>query len=361
MTKTTLPQQVVYLVCTLALACEVDNTTPASGPRDSGMANDGTRDVNQGGHAQDDANQGGHRPGDASVGGGGMGGADATVAVEDSATPSGPSPLTRVVGGYYPNWTPDPVRVRDVHPAYNVIYLFAARPVGGPPGTTGAVEFTMPGDGRGASTHFKEDLAYARTEQGRKIILSVGGAGQGMSFPTREKSQAFVNSVVALYEQLGGFDGLDWNTFEADQDPDTEEMIWMSLEFKNRFPGFIITAPPAPWNQRDQNFCKAMVEAGALDYAAPQYYDGPNLNEHDYIVSNVSLWASLLGEEHLVVGFGVWDATYYWSISEAVTAWRALEATHPNLRGSFNWQIHTDEANNWAFAEQLAPLVLDGP
>ena len=42
-----------------------------------------------------------------------------------------------------------PVRIRDVDSHYNLIYLFAATPVGGAPGTTGALEWSPPGDGRG--------------------------------------------------------------------------------------------------------------------------------------------------------------------------------------------------------------------
>ncbi|KYF57991.1 hypothetical protein BE08_43045 [Sorangium cellulosum] len=265
----------------------------------------------------------------------------------------------KVVAGYYPNWTPAPVRIRDINSNYNLIYLFHAKPVGGPPGTTGAVTWTPPGDGRGAATNLKADIQYARTVQGRKIILTVGGAGQGMSFPNRQKSQTFVDSVVGIYDNLGGFDGLDWNTFEADQDPDTEEMIWISLELKRRFPGFIITAPPAPWNNRDRIFCKAMVDAGALDYAAPQYYDGPDLDQQSYIVPSVNEWVRLLGPTRVVVGFGIADAQHYMSIDEAIPTWNQIERSHPTIRGAFDWEIHSDELGGWSFANRVGPLVTD--
>ncbi len=265
--------------------------------------------------------------------------------------------LSRVVGGYWPNWPEAPIRIRDVDANYNLIYLFAAQPVGGPPGTTGAVYWTAPGDGRGAATNFKADVQYARTVQGRKIILSVGGAGNGMSFPNRTKSQTFVNSIVGLYNQFGGFDGIDWNTFEADQTPDTTEMIWISLELKRLYPGFIVTAPPAPWNARDITFCQAMVQAGAMDYAAPQYYDGPGLADPTYVANNVKQWVSLLGAEHVVVGFGVWNAANYMNVYQAVDAWKQVKANHPNIRGGFNWQIHTDESAGWPFAITLRPLI----
>jgi chitinase len=277
------------------------------------------------------------------------------IAAPPSTTPGLPA---KVVAGYYPNWTPSPVRIKDVNANYNVIYLFAAKPVGGAPGTTGAVTWAMPGDGRGAASNFNADIRYARTTQGRKIILSVGGAGAGMSFPTRSKSQTFVNSVVGIYNQLGGFDGMDWNTFEGSQSPDTAEMIWISQELKRLYPGFIISAPPAPWNGVDKTFCKAMVDAGALDYAAPQYYDGPGLDLQSYIVNSVNEWSSLLGASKVVVGFGIWDQPNYMSVGEAVPTWRQVETNLPSIRGAFDWQIHTDEAQGWPFANQVGPLVL---
>ena len=265
--------------------------------------------------------------------------------------------LRKIVAGYYPNWTPSPVRIKDIDPHYNLIYLFAATPVGGAPGTTGAITWSPPGDGLGAATNLNADIATARQTQGRKIILSVGGANNGMSFPDRTKSQTFVSSVGDLYAQLGGFDGLDWNTFEGSQAPDTGEMIWISQTLKATYPGFLITAPPAPWNTVDQTFCSQMVAAGALDYAAPQYYDGPNLATQAYLVPNVDTWVGLVGEERLVVGFGIWDQPNYWAIGDAVTAWKAVQANHPGLRGVFDWQIDVDQASGWPFAQQLGPLV----
>lgn len=272
-------------------------------------------------------------------------------------TTCGVTGTRKIVAGYYPNWTPAPLRIRDVNRNYNLIYLFAAIPVGGPPGTTGAVTWSPPGNGRGAATNLKADIQYARSTQGRKIILSVGGAGNGMSFPNRAKSQTFVNSIVAIYRQLGGIDGMDWNTFEANQTPDTGEMIWISLELKRLYPGFIISAPPAPWNSIDKEFCRAMVAAGALDYAAPQYYDGPGLNQPAYVVDNVKQWVSLLGANRVVVGFGINNATNYMSRDQAITTWNQVKANHPDIRGGFNWQIHTDEAQGWPFANGVAPLI----
>ena len=291
------------------------------------------------------------------VAGNGSDGTNPTISTWYWAPTTCAAVARKIVAAYYPNWPAAPLRIRDVPARYNLIYLFAATPVGGAPGTTGAVTWAPPGNGRGAATNLRADIQYARSTQGRKIILSVGGAGNGMSFPTRSKSQTFVNSIVSIYGQLGGIDGMDWNTFEANQTPDTAEMIWISRELKRRFPGFIISAPPAPWNAVDKEFCRAMVAAGALDYAAPQYYDGPGLNQPAYVVDNVRQWVNLLGANRVVVGFGVNAATNYMTRDQAITTWKQVAANHPDIRGAFNWQINTDENQSWPFANGVAPLI----
>jgi hypothetical protein len=280
------------------------------------------------------------------------------------STPTSPTAglPAKVIAAYWTYWHDAPIRIRDIPLAYNVIYLFNAEPVGGAPGTTGEIFFgTRFSDVRGASSTFVQDLAYARTVQKRKIILTVGGANAGMSFPDRFKSQKFVDSVIALHAKLGGFDGIDWNTYEASQAPDTSEMIWISLELKRRIPGFIITTPPAPWRARDMVFCQAMAQAGALDYAAPQYYDGPGLDDPSYVVANVGKWVELLGQSKVVVGFGISDAVNYMSIDEARQTWKSLSVNFPALRGAYNWTVHQDEVTGWSFANQFAPMLGSTP
>lgn len=264
----------------------------------------------------------------------------------------------KVIGVYYPNWTPSPPRIRDLDANYNLVYLFAATPVGGAPGTTGAVTWSPPGDGQGAATHLVEDIRTARQTQGRKILLSVGGAGNGMSFPNRDKSQHFVDSIVAIYNQLGGIDGLDWNTFEGSQAPDTSEMIWISQQLKQRFPGFVISAPPAPWNPVDKAFCQAMVQAGAMDYAAPQYYDGPGLAVPSYVVPNVAEWVNLLGAAHVVVGFGINPgAANYMTPADAISIWNQVHTANPTIHGGFDWEMSTDLAQGFPFAHGVGNLI----
>jgi hypothetical protein len=123
------------------------------------------------------------------------------------------------------------------------------------------------------------------------------------------------------------------------------------------YPGFLITAPPAPWNQRDKNFCKDMLTAGALDYCAPQYYDGPGLNDPSYIINSVNEWVNLLGAKHLVVGFGHNTTGYYMTADQILYTWNQIYAQHPNIQGAFNWEIQSDETLGYAYANKVGAAV----
>jgi chitinase len=262
----------------------------------------------------------------------------------------------RVVAGYWPAFLDDVIRVVDLPRQYNVVYLFAAVPQG----PTGTVVWQPPGDGRGAATHLVPDVAYARRFQDRSVVLSVGGAGAGISFSSRAESDRFVRSITGIVTALGGVDGIDLNTFEADAAPRFTEYAWIARQLKAEYgPDFAVTAPPAPWNERDQRFCAEMATAGLLDLCSPQYYDGPNLATQHYVVDNIAGWADLVGPERLCVGFGVDPATpdRFMTPEECVSTWRAVDAARPGLRGAFAWNVATDESTGWGFAGRVGALV----
>ena len=351
-----------------SLAEPLRNDAGATTPRDdAGGGSTSSGDATTGVAAEDGGSATLHDGGTGSTNDSSAPASDAPTGALDAGTPgadtgtggdagndAAAAPQQKIVGGYYPNWTPSPPRIRDVDPHYNLIYLFAATPVSG---GGGAITWAAPGDGLGAATNLNADIAYARATQGRKIILSIGGAGNDVAFPDRATSQTFVNSVASIYTQLGGFDGIDFDTYEGSDSPDTTEMIWIGLQLKSMYPGFLVTTPPAPWSTVDQTFCSQMVAAGALDYAAPQYYDGPNLATQAYIVPSVDTWAGLVGASKLVVGFGIANATNYMTVDQVISTWGAVATNHPDLRGAFDWQIDVDQSTGWPFAEQVGPLV----
>ncbi|CAA9557325.1 MAG: CBM32, partial [uncultured Truepera sp.] len=273
----------------------------------------------------------------------------------------------KVVGTYYATFAGSVPRLKDIDPNYNLIYLFAATQAGREP--TGTLTFAAPPDGNGAWTNWAADMQAVR-KQGRKVILSAGGANQAIRFTDRGDSafagrrgnpvplyagaaRSPVRHVVFVAKENRTYDEMDFNTFEADADPNTPELIWVAKELKRRYPGFLITAPPAPWSRRDQKFCKDMLDAGALDYCAPQYYDGPDLSSPAYLLENITLWMDLLGPQHVVVGFGVNnELNNYWAVGSAVDTFKKLEARYPNVRGVFDWRLDWDARDGYPFARQ---------
>ena len=266
----------------------------------------------------------------------------------------------RIVAGYWPAFRDDVIRVVDLPRQYNVVYLFAAVPQG----STGTVVWRPPGDRRGAATHLASDIAYARQFQGRSIVLSAGGAGAGISFSSRTESDRFVRSISGIITALGGVDGVDLNTFEADAAPRFAEYAWIARRLKSEYgPDFAVTAPPAPWSERDQQFCAEMAAGGLLDLCSPQYYDGPDLAVQDYIVGNIDEWIRLVGPERLCVGFGVDPSTpdRYMTPEQCASTWQAVDAAHAGLRGAFAWNVATDESTGWGFAGRVGALVAPFP
>jgi chitinase len=239
---------------------------------------------------------------------------------------------------------------------YNLAYLFAAHRSS----PYGAVSW-----GYARPT----GIAAARS-RGVKVILSTGGAGSGIAFNDRTTSTNFVNSIEAINAAWGGtrstpaFDGVDFNTFEAEAVPNTTEYLWMAQELKRRFgAGFLITSPPAPWRDTDRSFCRQMLAAAAMDYCAPQYYDGPGLADPAYIVTSIRGWVRDVAAgdaSRIVVGFGINPgAANYSTTSQVQQAWNQIEAEFPGIRGAFLWSHAGDAANGWGFATSVTPLVRD--
>lgn len=261
----------------------------------------------------------------------------------------------KVVAAYWTRWNAG-IRLTQVPQAYNVLYLFAA----GRSGDVGGIGWGMNG--------ISADIRTVRT-RGQRVLLSAGGAGQGIIFSSREVSQRFVDSVVRINTELGGttaspmIDGVDFNTFEAEATPNTAEYLWMFAELKRRFgQDFSITSPPSPSKAEDKAMIREALSKDLMAYAGPQFYDGPGLADPAYIIKTTRDWVQNVAggdASKIVVGFGMESMPNYSSIQQILTAWKAIEEEFPTIRGAFLWQHNTDSDRGWAFANQLAPLVLN--
>lgn len=264
----------------------------------------------------------------------------------------------KVLGCYWPYWN-GPV-LTTIPDTYNTIYLFSGRPVGGQPGTSGAIFFEQ---NRESPAQFKIEVSYLRS-LGKSIILSVGGAGEYIRLDTQTRSQAFVDSVKQIYESLGGFDGIDFDIESDSMWPG--QIVWIAQQLKSIFgSSFAITYPPAPWRFIDRTITSELYKAGVLDFVAPQYYGLTGLNTDtdkiNHIVNNISsIWMPIVGNDASKIGVGYGIASTVsetLSLSSFTTAWKTLVSKYPSLRGTYSWEAAADSQQNYLFASTLAPLI----
>jgi len=256
----------------------------------------------------------------------------------------------KVIAMYLPNWAGYQRRLQDFDPIINTIYLFHATPAG-----NGNLNFQMFG-----GTFLQDARTFVAS--GRRLILTVGGANAGFGLHNRQESNNFIASFRRINESLGNvLSGLDWNNFEAGQLPTTEEMIFVSRTLREIYgANFRISTPPAPWRAADLDLGVAMKNAGVLangGYFGPQYYDGPGLDTEGAVMSNTERWVNAMGQESVVVGFGVANAGNYWSGAEAAQCLRNVLARWPNIRGIYNWEANYDNANGNPFCRQVATVL----
>jgi hypothetical protein len=102
-----------------------------------------------------------------------------------------------------------------------------------------------------------------------------------------------------------------------------------------------------------------MAGEGLLDLCSPQFYDGPGLAVQDYVVASIGEWAALVGADRLCIGFGIDPATpdRFMTPDRCASTWRAVTASHTGVRGAFVWNVATDEATGWGFADRVGALV----
>ncbi|MDQ3230917.1 MAG: chitinase [Pseudobdellovibrionaceae bacterium] len=112
----------------------------------------------------------------------------------------------RLLIGYWHNWDIPEVkfiRLKDVATAWDVIQIAFAEPI-----TPGSAKMNFVPDGRLTSTEqFKSDVAFLKS-QGKKVLISIGGANSHLELKTDEMKKDFVESMLSIIQNYG-FDGLD--------------------------------------------------------------------------------------------------------------------------------------------------------
>ncbi|MED5018526.1 glycosyl hydrolase family 18 protein [Paenibacillus chibensis] len=114
------------------------------------------------------------------------------------------SAASRTMIGYWHNFDNGSgfIKLRDVSAKFDVINVSFAEPTSGVTG--GTIGFTPYNY---TDADFKADVAYLQS-QGKKVIISIGGANGQVQLASTSARDNFVNSVTAIIEKYG-FDGLD--------------------------------------------------------------------------------------------------------------------------------------------------------
>jgi len=251
----------------------------------------------------------------------------------------------KVIGGYYPNWMKGGIKLTDVAKYYNLIYIFHAIPDG-----KGGVIFDIPYEG------FFNDVQLCRT-RGCKILLTLGGANAGFNIQTRQESTLLLESLKRLITYIRGVDGVDLNNFEGSIVPDENEMVYIARSLKTTYGSkFMITCPPAPWRDSDLYLCKKLLDNNVLDYAAPQWYDGPGLTLESNILYQLNRWVSMFGEKNIVIGLGVGEGQNYMNIQQAKNITEKIIVLYPEIKGVFQWHAINDAITSYQFANAMKLL-----
>ncbi|ATB35645.1 chitinase [Cystobacter fuscus] len=125
-----------------------------------------------------------------------------SISVTTTNTP--PASTGKVIVGYWHNFDNGStnIRLRDISPKFNVIQVAFAEPVGG--STTGNMAFSPY---NATVADFKADIAYLKS-QGKKVLISLGGANGTVDLATSTAKQNFVTTMQSIIDTYG-FDGMD--------------------------------------------------------------------------------------------------------------------------------------------------------
>ncbi|OXS58823.1 chitinase [Cohnella sp. CIP 111063] len=114
------------------------------------------------------------------------------------------APNNKIIVGYWHNFDNGStnIRLRDISPDFDVIQVAFAEPIGGP--SSGNMAFAPY---NATVAEFQSDIDYLQS-QGKKVLISIGGANGTIELSTAQAKQTFVTTMKNLVDAYG-FDGID--------------------------------------------------------------------------------------------------------------------------------------------------------
>jgi chitinase len=288
-----------------------------------------------------------------------------------------------LITGYWQDFTngATPLRLSAVNSNYTLIAVAFAN---ADPTTPGAVTFSVDAGlssalGGYSSSDFISDIHTLHT-QGKKVILSVGGANGTVSISDATSATNFANSVFSLMQQYG-FDGVDID-LEAGISVSPLTSALQQLSSKAGSSLIITLAPQTVDMQSTGNayFQVALNIKSILTIVNMQFYNSGSMNGCDgnvYSEGTENFLVALAcielqgGLNPGQVGLGLpasSSAAGGGVVSPSVVnaALDCLETgsncgsfrpprTWTGMRGAMDWSINWDASNGYAFANTIGP------
>ena len=269
----------------------------------------------------------------------------------------------RVVGGYWMKWQEsDSIRLADVDPRYNVVYLAFAQGREG----TGALHFDQTAQ---PDEQFEQDVRTVRG-RGQRLILSIGGEAGYVDMSTPQRRQEMVDSLIRIHREEVPFDGIDWDVETSAVD--VEAAYEVTRELKDRLgPDLAVTlAPPGPSRNDYKDLARRLGDD--LSYIGIQYYEYPTQTEQERIGGARHHTQELIEEygipaDKIVIGMMVVDedtgqyapggVSRFWTVQSSQEGWKQIQENFPELRGVYLWEVSGDARLGGAWVANVAPQV----
>ncbi|HLY26633.1 MAG TPA: chitinase [Aggregatilineales bacterium] len=321
----------------------------------------------------------------------GRGKATATPTVPPTATPPpGPTPgpcttcngnlPAHVLTGYWQDFvnTALPLRLRDVPTSYGLVAVAFA----GTGASTGSITFGI--DAKLSSalsgysiTDFANDVQLLHS-QGRKVILSVGGAAGNVTIASASAASNFATSAYALMTQYG-FDGVDIDLENGINVTYLTSALQQLSSLSG--PSLVITMAPQTVDvQPGGAYLQVAINIKSiLTIVNTQYYNSGSMYGCNNVLYQPATEDFITGQACILlqnglrpdqVGLGLPASPSaagkgYVSPSVVNNALDCLEtgqncaSFHPSttyvpMRGAMDWSINWDASNNYQFATNVS-------
>jgi len=278
----------------------------------------------------------------------------------------------KLVIGYWHEWGPQ-VNFTSIPQEYNVINVAFAR--------------VNPNTATLSISNPSKAQIQTLQNQGKKVILSIGGANDMVPLSSEQNVTNFINSLTNILD-IYGYDGVDID-FEGATLYHPQNTLPLMLDAVKQllehpsFEGKLFTMAPETYYVFNSlsgpaNFYRALIlnEGTNYDFKSKiswvqmQYYNsgsmyGTNNNlvyqgTEAFISELTARLINELGlrEDQVTVGLlsHSHEGSGYIEAATTKTYMANLLQTFPNLRGLMNWSINYDMLNGYAFANEMSDL-----